>query len=245
MLVMVMHPDNWLHRAQRQQFFALQHFSSLASTFHQLNRNEMAAMPVENWAYIKVRFGVIELGLDDGRLLALEPGDSWLGYPGGLMSWSQEGAVELEVWTWHGLSAQVIPAIIQGYSDLMLALVNHNIKVVPEPMPGFEFFNSGDVIIQEGDSADSVYTLIQGRAKVMVNDKQVGEAKENEILGLQAMLLKTTRTASVIADGRCTAVKVPYDKFRSLIENRPELVISTLETMALQMQRANQRITKN
>jgi len=244
MLVMVMHPDNWLHRAQRQQFFALQHFDSLASTVYQFKRNEMAAIPVENWAYVKVRSGVIGLGLEEGRLLALEAGDSWLGYPGGLMNWFQDGAVELEVWTWQGVSAQVIPAIIQGYSDLMLALVNHNIKVVPEPMPGFEFFNTGDVIIQEGDVADSVYTLIQGRAKVMVNDKQVGEAKENEILGLQAMLLKTTRTASVIAEGPCSAVKVTYDKFRSLIENRPELVISTLETMALQMQRANQRITK-
>ncbi|WP_320821705.1 cyclic nucleotide-binding domain-containing protein [Reinekea sp.] len=245
MLVMVMHPDNWLHRAQRQQFLALQHFGKLASTVHTLQRDEIAEMPVENWAYIRVRSGVIGLELEDVRLLALESGDSWLGYPGGLMNWFQEGTVEIEVWSWQDVATQLIPAIIQGYSDLMLALINHNIKVVPDPMPGFEFFDSGDVIILEGDVADSVYTLIQGRAKVMVNDKQVGEAKENEILGLQAMLLKTTRTASVIADGPCSAVKVTYDKFRSLIESRPELVISTLETMALQMQRANQRMTKN
>jgi len=244
MLVMVKHPENWLNRAQTQQFFALKHFDSLKCERLQLKRQGLEGMPVENWALVRVVRGVIGLTLESNRVLALEAGDCWLGYPGGLFNWYQEGAVEIEVWTWQGVAQAVIPSVIHGFSDLMLNLLNHNTQVPPDPMPGFEFFKSGDVIIQEGETADSVFTLIQGRAKVIVEGKQVGEAKENEIIGLQAMLLKTTRTASVIADGPCSAVKVTYDKFRSLIETRPELVISTLETMAQQIDRANKRMTE-
>jgi hypothetical protein len=241
---MVKHPENWLHRAQSQQFFALKNFDSVSPERFSLKREELADMPVENWAMVRVVSGLVGLKIETNRVLALEAGDCWLGYPGGLLNWYQEGAVEIEVWTWKGVSQNIIPNIIHGFSDLMLTLLNHNTQVPPDPMPGFEFFKSGDVIIQEGDIADSVYTLIQGRAKVTVKGTPVGEAKENEIIGLQAMLLKSTRTASVVAEGPCSAVKVTYDKFRSLIETRPELVISTLETMAQQIDRANQRMTE-
>lgn len=242
MLTMVKHPEDWIKKAQNQQFFALQHFGGKPGQRHKLKRGELEGMPVENWALVRVVDGLIGLMIESNRVLALEPGDSWLGYPGGLLSWYQEGAVEVEVWTWQGIAQSLIPSVIHGFSDLMLTLLNHNSQVPPDPMPGFEFFKSGDVIIQQGDPADSVYTLIQGKARVMIQDMQVGVAKENEILGLQAMLLKSTRTASVVADGPCSAVKVTYDKFRSLIETRPELVISTMETMAQQIDRANKRM---
>jgi hypothetical protein len=243
MFTLVKHPDNWTNRAQTQQFFALNQFQSIKPETITVSREQLGSLPIENWALVRVIRGVMGLMVDGNRLFAMESGDCWLGYPGGFLDWYQEGALELEVWSWKGVSQMVIPRIIHGFSDLMLDMMNHNTAVPPDPMPGFDFFKSGDVIIKEGEPADSVYTLIQGRARVMIDGRQVGEAKENEIIGLQAMLLKTTRTASVIADGPCSAVRVQYDKFQSLIETRPELVISTLETMALQISRANQRMT--
>ena len=245
MLILVKHPENWQNRAQTQQFFALKHFDDSKKQRLSLKRNELEEMPVENWALVRVVEGVIGLKIDENRVLALEAGDCWLGYPGGLVKWYQEGAVEVDTWSWQGVSQNIIPNVIHGFSDLILTLMSHNSQVPPDPMPGFEFFKSGDVIIQEGEEANSVYTLIQGKAKVSVQGTQVGIAKENEIIGLQAMLLKSTRTASVIAEGPCSAVRVTYDKFRSLIETRPELVISTLETMALQIDRANKKMTED
>lgn len=244
MLLLVKHPENWQHKARTQQFFALKHFNADNFERIEMKRDAFEDLPVENWALIRVVEGVIGLRLAENRVLALEAGDCWLGYPGGLVSWYQEGAATIDVWTWQGVGQSIIPNIIHGFSDLLLDLMSHNSQVPPDPMPGFEFFKSGEVIIQEGEEANSVYTLIQGKANVKVGDTQVGVAKENEILGLQAMLLKSTRTASVIADGPCSAVKVSYEKFRSLIEARPELVISTLETMAQQIERANKQMTR-
>lgn len=244
MFTLVKTPSDWLATAQLQQHDAAHSFTSLPSRKIKINREQLITQPFEQWALIRVVSGIAGLMIEGNRLFALESGDCWLGYPGGYVEWYQEGAIELEVWRWSDMPTTDIPILIHRFSDLMLALLRHNSAVPADPMPGFDFYKSGDIIIAEGEPADSVFTLIQGKAKVMVGDKQVGEAKENEIIGLQAMLLHTTRTASVIADGPCSAVRVHYDKFKQLIESRPELVISTMESMAQQINRANQRITR-
>lgn len=244
MLVMVKHPENWLSRARELQQAVLPTFSTGDLDTRVFKRGELGQQLTQPWALVRVVSGLVGLTQQGNRVLALEAGDCWLGYPGSLFDWYQEGAVELEIWTWSKLTSETIAQTIHGFNDLLFELINHSAQVPPDPTPGFEFFKSGDIIIQEGDPADSVYTLIQGKAKVIIGGVTVGIAKEHEILGLQAMLLKTHRTASVIADGPCSAVKVTYDKFRSLIETRPELVLSTMETMAQQIERANKRLTE-
>lgn len=244
MLVMVKHPENWMTQAREQQQISLKKVDGCNADVRLFKRGELESENVSDWALIRVRSGLVGLMQDGKRVLALEAGDCWLGHPGALFNWYQEGAIELDVWTWGQLSVTQVVATMHGFNDLLFQLVNHSAQMPPDPAPGFEFFKSGDVIIQEGDPADSVYTLIQGKAKVSIGGVAVGEVKEHEILGLQAMLLKTHRTASVIAEGPCSAVKVTYDKFRSLIEARPELVLSTMETMAQQIERANKRMTE-
>lgn len=235
-------PENWLHRAQARQVFALNSLEGIASESYSLDEAELEAMPIEQWALIRVLSGSLSLFKESECQFALEAGDCWLAYPGGLFRWVQESPLELEVWRWPDMSAAKLPELIFGFSDLMLELANFNAGLTADPVPGFEFFNDAETIISQGDIADSVYTLIEGKAKVLVDGKVVGVAREGEILGLQAMLLKSHRTASVVADGHCTAVKVSYENFRSLIETRPDLVISTMETMAQQLSRTNERL---
>ncbi len=244
MLIFFTPPEGWEQRASEQQQIMRTHFSAEPDQTLVLKKNDLVKQRTHRWAAIQVKEGQVGLMLDGSRVLALEPGDVWLGHPGNILEWYQDGAIEIEIWYWHLLPADVIAHIIQNYNDLLLELVNSNTRQEPDPIPGFEFFKSGDVIIQEGEPADSVYTLIQGHANVLVGGIQVATVKENEIIGLQAMLLNTTRTASVIADGPCSAVKVTYENFQTLIETRPELVVSTMETMAQQLERANKRLTK-
>lgn len=244
MFTLVEHPEDWIKRVQRQQAIALERFQVSRPELIKVNRDQLSKQHLEGWALVRLEKGVLGLMVEGNRVFTLETGDCWIASPGSFLNWYQEGALELEVWTWESVAHTEIPKIIHGFNDLILALFNHNTVIPPDPIPGFDFFKSGDVIIKEGETADAVYTLIQGRAKVLIEGRQVGEVKENEIIGLQAMLLKTTRTATVIADGPCSAVRVHYDNFRSLIESRPGLVMSTLETMALQIARANQRIPK-
>ncbi len=245
MFVISDYPESWQNRTQTKQFYTLQKFAGIQPQRITFDSFQLDEAPIEEWALIRVVSGELELKVESERILVLEPGDCWLAYAGSLYRWYQPAEVELDVWLWADHVAATNPQLVYEYSDLLLELLRFKQKAESiDPLPGFEFFKLGEEIIHQGDIADSVYTIIEGTAKVVIDGKTVGEAKENEILGLQAMLLKRNRTASVVANGHCCAVKVTYDKFLSLIKSRPELVMSTLETMALQIERANQRLTR-
>lgn len=242
MFTLVKHPDNWLTRAQRHQFRCLKEVPSQPGETKTLPRDAIAGEDTLNWALVRPVEGLLGVAVEGNRLIAVETGDCWLGHLGNTLHWFQEGAVTLEIWRWSDVPEAFIPSLISGFHDSLLELLHHNVQLPQDPAPGFEFFRSGQAIINEGEAADCVYTLIQGRAKVIRDGVQLGIAREGEILGLQAMLLHTTRTATVVAEGNCSAVRVEYDKFQNLITSRPELVVSTLETMAKQIERMNQRL---
>jgi len=242
MFTLVKHPDNWLTRAQTHQIRCLNELPSEPSESKTLSRDALANEDTLNWALVRPVEGLMGLAIDGNRLVAIEPGDAWLGHPGSRLNWFQEGAITIDIWHWSDVPEDYIPTLISGFHDSLLELLHYNAQLPQDPAPGFEFFRSGDVIIREGEVADCVYTLIQGRAKVVRDGTQLGVAREGEILGLQAMLLNSTRTATVVAEGNCSAVRVDYDRFQNLIASRPELVVSTLETMAKQIERMNQRL---
>lgn len=242
MFTLVKHPDNWLTRAQKHQILSMKKLPATPSETKTLSRDALANEDTLNWALVRPTEGLMGLALDGNRLIAVEPGDAWLGHLGTQVHWFQEGAVTVEIWHWSDVPEDFVPGLISGFHDSLLELLHYNAQLPQDPAPGFEFFRSGDVIIREGEPADCVYTLIQGRAKVVRDGVQLGIAREGEILGLQAMLLNSHRTATVIAEGSCSAVRVDYDKFQNLIASRPELVVSTLETMAKQIERMNQRL---
>ncbi|WP_051208372.1 Crp/Fnr family transcriptional regulator [Saccharospirillum impatiens] len=242
MFTLVQHPDSWITHTQAHQVQSLKRVSVQPDETRSFSRGALSNADTSNWALVKPVEGVIGLSADGTRLFALESDDCWCGQVGEVLEWFQEGAVTLDIWYWSSLEASVVPHLIAGFNDAALRLALHNSQMPQDPAPGFEFFKSGDVIIREGEPADCVFTLIEGRARVMREGVQLGIAREGEILGLQAMLLHSTRTASVIAEGNCSAVRVDYDKFQHLIASRPELVLSTLETMAKHIERMNDRL---
>lgn len=242
MFTLVKHPDDWLTRAREHQVRCLERLPDTPSETKTLPRDALAKEDTRNWALVRPTEGLMGVAIDGSRMVAVERGDAWVGHLGSRLNWFQEGAVTIDIWHWPDVPDDFIPPLISGFHDCLLELLHHNAQLPQDPAPGFEFFRPGDVIIQEGEQADCVYTLIQGRAKVVRDGTELGVAREGEILGLQAMLLKSARTATVVAESPCSAVRVDYDKFQALIASRPELVVSTLETMAQQIERMNQRL---
>lgn len=242
MFTLVQHPDSWITQTQAHQVRSLKRMPAEPDETRSFGRGTLAQADTSSWALVKPVEGVIGLSADGTRLFALEADDCWCGQIGDVLEWFQEGAVTLAIWHWSSMEAADVPPLIGGFNDAALRLALHNSQMPQDPAPGFEFFKSGDVIIREGEPADCVFTLIEGRARVVRDGVQLGVAREGEILGLQAMLLHSARTASVIAEGDCSAVRVGYDKFQHLIASRPELVLSTLETMARHIERMNTRL---
>ncbi len=116
-----------------------------------------------------------------------------------------------------------------------------SIKHETRPTAGFQRYNTGETIIQEGDPAEHVYTLLKGEAVAVVKSKQVGEIKEGEIFGALAAITGNIRNASVFAHSNCTVMTVPKDQFIDLIKSQPETCLQMITTMAQQITALNSR----
>lgn len=108
--------------------------------------------------------------------------------------------------------------------------------------PGFQYFNPGEIIIEQGDRADYVFSLFEGEAEVLVDKVVVGNISEGEIIGALAVLTEQRRSATVRAKQRCAVVKVPRDQFAMLIRSNPTMIHSLLVDMAKHIMRLNKQV---
>lgn len=110
------------------------------------------------------------------------------------------------------------------------------------PQRGFSNFAAGETIIQQGDPADLVYTLIEGSADALRDGIKVGEIHQNEIFGALAVFARQTRLASVVARTDCTVMMVNKDDFIQLIYEQPQLSIGLIEEMAAKINELNTQL---
>ena len=128
------------------------------------------------------------------------------------------------------------------YAGLMLRITAANTWDDAPATPGFEVYEPGDVIIQQGDRADYVFNMAAGVAEVFVDDVTVGRIGEGEIFGAMAALTHADRSATVKAKTTCTVVKVPKEQFIELIKSNPATIHGMLIDMANSIVNLNEQL---
>lgn len=111
-----------------------------------------------------------------------------------------------------------------------------------QPQAGFLHFNAGDTIIQQGDVADKVYTLLEGRADAVCDAVKVGEIHANEIFGALAVFTNQLRIASVIATDDCVVLAVRKEEFVDLMDHHPQISLHLIEEMAEKIKHLNSQL---
>lgn len=111
-----------------------------------------------------------------------------------------------------------------------------------QPHAGFLHFNTGDTIIQQGDKADKVYTLLEGNADAVCDGKKVGEIHAGEIFGALAVFTRQLRIASVIASSDCMVMAVRKEEFVDLIDHHPQICMNLIEEMAEKINQLNNQL---
>lgn len=109
--------------------------------------------------------------------------------------------------------------------------------------PGFKRFLAGEVIIQQGDIAEYVYSITSGAAVAVHDGVEVGEIKQDEIFGAIAVLTDQPRTASVIAQKDCMVLMVHRDEFSKMVHSHPTLFLSILKDLAKTITSLNEKVT--
>jgi len=111
-----------------------------------------------------------------------------------------------------------------------------------QPQAGFVHFQQGEIIIQQGDPADKVYTLLDGSADAVCDGVKVGDINANEIFGALAVFTRQPRIASVIATSDCTVLAVRKEEFVDLINHQPQICMTLIEEMASKINQLNTQL---
>jgi hypothetical protein len=112
-----------------------------------------------------------------------------------------------------------------------------------KPELDFIHYQAGDVIIQQGDRAKHVYSLITGDAEVYQNDKKIGDVHQDEIFGAMAAFNNSIRNATIIAKTACTVVATRQDQFITLMQSHPKICQNLIDTMSRQINDLNQQLS--
>ncbi len=100
----------------------------------------------------------------------------------------------------------------------------------------------GDIIVKEGDPSFEIYEMLSGNATVLLGKRKIGKIASGEIFGEISFLTESTRTATVMASGRCFIRIVKKEDFLPLIESNPHLGILISKTLAKRIVDLNDKL---
>lgn len=91
----------------------------------------------------------------------------------------------------------------------------------------------GDILIKQGEIADSMYLLVYGRLLVYQNNDEthsIGEIGAGDVVGELALFIDTPRTATVCAIRDSALIKISRPLFESIAQNHPQAAMRILSS---------------
>lgn len=118
--------------------------------------------------------------------------------------------------------------IFSGLSDCELAAIERH--AVSRAYP------KNSVIINEGDTTDSLYIILNGKVKVFLSDENGREIIINshgpgEYFGELALIDDAERSASVITLEKSTFSVISKNDFKQVLSGHPEIAISVIKDL--------------
>ena len=90
----------------------------------------------------------------------------------------------------------------------------------------------GEVLMREGEPADSIFMLRSGRLEVLVKQEKVGEVKVGELVGDMAFMNASPRSATVVALNCCELLKISQETFEEALKGLPPWLFQYIHTLS-------------
>ncbi len=98
---------------------------------------------------------------------------------------------------------------------------------------------AGQTLIEEGDKADSLFFLTQGKLVVFSDDKPIAEILPGESVGEIAFLMGGVRTATVVASRNSKLLELNKKTYDKLTKDIPEITQSIIHSLANRLNAKN------
>ncbi len=128
-------------------------------------------------------------------------------------------------------------------SNLFQVLLGATVATV---RPNFQMrsFPAGTTIIHQGNTDSEVYSMLSGRADVVVDGRKVGEIGENEIFGEMSRLTGDPRSATVVATTDCETMSFGGEDFNKLATTNPTALMDIARNLSSRLAHLNQSVSE-
>lgn len=95
-----------------------------------------------------------------------------------------------------------------------------------------ETFAAGETVFVEGEPGEIMYIILEGHVEIRVGENTLEVAGPGSVIGEMALINLSTRSATAVAQDRCTLAPVDDKQFLSLIVRKPQFALRVMEIMA-------------
>ena len=101
----------------------------------------------------------------------------------------------------------------------------------------WHYLSNGGILFRQGDAADSLYIVVNGRLRAMITSEDgseqiIGEIGPSEVVGEYALLTGEPRSATVYAVRESSIAEMSSALFDKCVRNNPQMVRNIARTMA-------------
>jgi CRP/FNR family cyclic AMP-dependent transcriptional regulator len=102
-------------------------------------------------------------------------------------------------------------------------------------------FAPGEQIVREGSLGETLFVVMEGRAKVTRNGRRVGEVLPGDFFGELSAIDGGPRTASITAVTPVRVVRLFRRTLRKLLEDEPQLTVKILDGVVRRIRQVERR----
>ncbi len=103
-------------------------------------------------------------------------------------------------------------------------------------------YADADVVVREGEQDDCLYVILEGTVRVEKNGTTLAEIGSGEFFGEVALFEGVSRSATAIGSGLVRALRLERSDMLRLIEDRPGIAISILQTVSRRIRELTDRL---
>jgi CRP-like cAMP-binding protein len=108
-------------------------------------------------------------------------------------------------------------------------------------------FAEGTALFDQGEEGDAAYIVLDGTADVRVTGERgeaitVAQVGANDIVGEIAILCDVPRTASVVATGELTTLKITKELFFRMVHDFPQIGVEVMRVLAHRLETTTRQL---
>jgi CRP-like cAMP-binding protein len=96
---------------------------------------------------------------------------------------------------------------------------------------------SGEVIFREGDHAEGMFVVAEGKVEISKNGTVIDTAEAGDAVGEMALIDDRARAATVTATTDSRLARISKARFESLVVQNPYFALALMEQMADRIRR--------